>query len=74
MKFLCAYRVSECPFAPHWDWQMDQEEFLDLVKGLHTSSVPWDSNDHSLATEFCHSINSAKNSVCNNMSRSLMDN
>lgn len=28
MKFLPLYRVSDCPFAPYWDWQMDQEEFL----------------------------------------------
>lgn len=28
MKFLPVCRVSECPFAPHWDWHMDQEVFL----------------------------------------------
>lgn len=41
MKFLPVCRVSECPFAPHWDWQMDQGGVFDLVRGLPTPSVPW---------------------------------
>lgn len=34
MKFLLVCRVSECPFAPHWDWQADQEEVLTWSKGF----------------------------------------
>lgn len=34
MKFLPVCRVSEWPFPPHWDWQIDPEEFLIWSKNL----------------------------------------
>lgn len=50
MKFLPVCRVSECPFAPHWDWQMDQKEILAWSKDSH-SKCPSGQRDHSLVTD-----------------------